>query len=194
VASYKPLGSSNAALVARGKELANYAFVRLGTSGTSYELLLDDWRAQASSLGEDFDSYSQIPVAIFEEIMEKDKERTGLFVLKSQEDYGAVCMLNHADIPNYDGPVLRVRHILFSPKFDLGDLPVTDYSEALVTILVNVISLAQSDPKLMANHIKFHARSPADMQFFALLGRALDGSGAFASVQHRGTWLYITLK
>jgi hypothetical protein len=101
-------------------------------------------------------------------------------------------MINHADIPGHDGPVLRVRHILLSPDFDLGDAGVSEYADALVGILMNVIALSENT--LPARYIKFHARSPADMSFFAALGTALDSSGVFGKVEHKGTWLYITKK
>lgn len=169
-------------------------FIRLGVDGTSYELLIKDWQDQCEKFGEDFDSYSQIPISVFDEIMQKDKARTGLYALVSDEGYEAVCMLNHADIPNYAGPVLRVRHILLSPTFDLGDLPVQDYASALVSMLMSVIQLSETDDKLQANHIKFHVRSPADMPFFTALGTTLGSAGVFHSVQHKGTWLYITKK
>jgi hypothetical protein len=156
--------------------------------------MLERWKNEADAFGEEFESYSQIPLSVFNEIMERDKETTRLYVLYDSGIYPAVCMVNHAYIPNYQGPVLRVRHILFSPRFDLGDASTDEYTATLAQILVNVIALAKDDPKLKAPHIKFHSRSPNDIQFFTLFGRLMDGSSAFASVQSRGAWLYITLK
>ncbi|UJQ95740.1 hypothetical protein [Mariluticola halotolerans] len=167
-------------------------FIKLGSEGTSYDLLKKDWKKQCDDLDEDFETYSQIPFAVFDEIIAKDKEGTGLFALVEGDRYHAVCMLNHTYLPGYDGPVLRVRHILLSPQYDLGDTTIADYSRVLVSILSNVIIISISHEKLKANHIKFHTRSPADMQFFAAVGQTLDGSDLFASVQHRGAWLYIT--
>jgi hypothetical protein len=55
-----------------------FALTRLGTNGASFELLLEDWRKQCEAFGEDFETYSQIPISIFEGIMAKDKDRTGI--------------------------------------------------------------------------------------------------------------------
>jgi hypothetical protein len=173
--------------------LATYKFVRLGTEGTSYDLMIESWQKESQELGEDFDAYSAIPVEVFKQIMDQDAAHTGLYAALAEDgSYGAVCMLNHANIPGYVGPVLRVRHILLSPKFDLGDWTVQDYVEVLFAILNGVISRSETDAKLRANHVKFHTRSPADMSYFAALGRALGGAKAYASVHMRGTWLYIT--
>lgn len=171
----------------------SYSFVRLSAAGPTYEQLLASWKAECDGFGEDFDTYTAIPIGIFSEIMEKDAANTGLFVAQASDgSFGAVCMVNHALIPNYVGPVLRVRHILLSPAFDFGTAELSEYGEVLIAILNGVISCSETDAKLSANHIKFHARSPADMQFFAAVGKALGTSKAFASVQVRGAWLYIT--
>lgn len=175
--------------------MTSYSFVRLGAGGPTYEDLLSAWRAECENYGEDFDTYTAIPIGIFNEIMEKDKANTGLFVARADDgSFGAVCMVNHASIPNYDSPVLRVRHILLSPKFDFTDMDITEYATVLIAILNGVISCSETDDKLKANHIKFHARSPADMQFFAAFGKALGGADLFASVHVSGAWLYVTKK
>lgn len=170
-----------------------YDFIRLGSEGSSYPALLDSWRSETEALGEDFESYSAIPVSVFGQVLAQDSTNTGLYVARASDgSYGAVCMVNHASIPNYDGPVVRVRHIMLSPRFDLGDVPIDEYVEVLFAILNGVIERSNTDDNLLANHIKFHARSPADMSYFTALGRALDGARMFASVQMKGTWLYIT--
>jgi len=173
--------------------MAGHEFIRIGTNGTSYDDLIASWAAETESLGEDFEIYSAIPVSVFQQIMEKDAHNTGLFAVRASDgSFAAVCMLNHAYLPNYEGPVLRVRHILLSPKFDLGETELMDYVEVLFAILNGVISHSETDDKMKANHIKFHARSPADMTYFAALGQALGSAQVYASVQMKGSWLYIT--
>ncbi len=164
--------------------------IRLGDE--QYEILLQGWRLQCEASGEDFETFTQIPLSVFREITEKDKDNTALFGLESDSGFDAICMLNHAHIPGYDGPVLRVRHILLSPEFDLGDKQLTDYAKTIVSILVNVLYLSENDTTMKANYVKFHARSPADIPFFSAIGQALDGTGEYASVHHKGSWLYIT--
>jgi hypothetical protein len=178
----------------RVAQMANYEFIRIGQNGTSYDDLIASWAAETEALGEDFDTYSAVPVSVFQQIMEKDADNTGLFAVRDAADssFAAVCMLNHAHLSNYDGPVLRVRHILLSPKFDLGDMEIMDYVDVLFAILNGVITHSEMDAKMKGNHIKFHARSPADMTYFSALGQALGSAQVYASVQMKGAWLYIT--
>jgi hypothetical protein len=161
-------------------------------SDEEYKILVHGWREQCETADEDFETYTQIPLTVFREITEKDRDNTALYGLKTENGFDAICMLNHALIPGYDGPVLRVRHILLSPEFDLGDKQITDYAKTIVSILVNVLLLSENDTNMKANHVKFHARSPADIPFFSEIGQALDGTGAYTSVHHKGSWLYIT--
>ncbi|MBK1793393.1 hypothetical protein JHL21_02635 [Devosia sp. WQ 349] len=173
--------------------MTQYDFIRLDRGGPTYDDLLNAWREEAEELGEDFEIFSDIPVSVFQQITEKDGPNTALYAAQSNDgSFGAVCMLNHARIPGYDGPVLRVRHILLSPKFDLTDMPLSEYSDVLFTILSGVIVYSDDDATLRANHIKFHLRSPADVQFFAAVGKQLSGAQIYRSVQSRGSWLYIT--
>lgn len=173
--------------------MTEYKFVCLGKDGATYDDLLRSWKAETEALGEDFEIFSDIPVSVFQQIAEKDADNTALYAAQAEDgSFGAVCMLNHARIPGYDGPVLRVRHILLSPKFDLTDMPLSEYSDVLFTILSGVIVYSDDDEKMRANHIKFHLRSPADVQFFAAVGKALSGAQIYRSVQSRGSWLYIT--
>lgn len=175
--------------------MTQYKFLCLDRDGPTYNDLLDAWKRETEALGEDFEIFSAIPVSVFQQIAEKDAKNTRLYAAQAEDGtFGAVCMLNHAWIPGYDGPVLRVRHILLSPKFDLTDLPLSEYSDVLNTILSGVILCSDQDDMMKANHIKFHARSPADMQFFAEVGKELSGAEVFHSVQARGAWLYISKK
>jgi hypothetical protein len=173
--------------------MTDYNFLCLDRDGPTYADLLESWRAETEELGEDFEIFSDIPVSVFQQIAEKDSANTALYAAQAADgSFGAVCMLNHARIPGYDGPVLRVRHILLSPKFDLTDMPLSEYSDVLFTILSGVIVYSDDDVNMRANHIKFHLRSPADMQFFAAVGKQLSGAQIYRSVQTRGSWLYIT--
>lgn len=175
--------------------MTEYKFLRLGEEGTSYEGLLASWRTETEALGEDFEIFSAIPVSVFQQIAEKDANSTALYAARANDgSFGAVCMLNHARIPGYDGPVLRVRHILLSPKFDLTDVSLSEYSDVLFTILSGVIHCSDHDDRMKANYIKFHLRSPADVQFFAAVGKALSGASVYRSVHSSGAWLYITKK
>lgn len=78
----------------------------------------------------------------------------------------------------------------FAPKFDFGDYEVQDYSNILVEMFFGIIELSQE--VMEAKEVKFHLRSLADRQFFAVLERPLSKVSLFKVVELRGMWLYVT--
>ena len=63
------------------------------------------------------------------------------------------------------------------------------YPDVLIGVLIGIVNV--SSTHLMANSIRFHLRSPEDLSFFRAFGTSLNDTKAFASVQTRGSWLYI---
>jgi len=102
----------------------------------------------------------------------------------------AVCQVNRALLPGYDGMVLRVRHLVLSPQLDFGDRDIADYGRILQELLQGILALSETD--MPAPYIKLHFRSPADRQFFANLRTTLQRHGVFNEIEMRGAWLYIT--
>lgn len=104
----------------------------------------------------------------------------------------AVCQLNVAFIKGYDNKVLRLRHLLLSPKYDFSDdITVDDYVNILSEIFAGTIHCATDE--LPAKHVKLHLQSPADRQFFKEIEQHLNKSTTFSSVKMHGAWLYIDL-
>ena len=80
-----------------------------------------------------------------------------------------------------------------SPMYDFGDLEVRDYATLLVKMFAATLNLSYTS-QMAAKYIKFHLRSPADIQFFAALGTHLNEADFFERVHTRGAWLYVTKK
>jgi hypothetical protein len=169
-------------------------FTRLLEETGTWMSFENDWRAQCEALQEDFDGYAEATLSVVRDIIQVEKKKAGVFALQNDEKYLAMCQINRAALPGYDGPVLRVRFITFCPDVDLQDLPQNEYGRMLVSLLTEVLVLAKTDPEMGSRHIKFHLRSPADVQFFTALGQGLHDTKSFETVVTRGAWLYITLR
>lgn len=153
-----------------------------------------DWRSQCSQLGEDFDFYAEATFAVVSDLIEKENAKAGVFGLKIDGTYAAMCQVNKAGLPKYNSPVLRTRYMTLAPTYDFADKTTHEYGNVLVSLLFEVIKLAILDEALACQHVKFHLRSPQDVPFFSALGRHIRERDVFASVETRGMWLYITRK
>ncbi|WP_313077348.1 hypothetical protein [Agrobacterium pusense] len=168
----------------------DYKIIRLLKSDGSWDAFKADWEAQCAAYDEEFDTYAEGTFSVVKDLLEREHQAAGLFAVKLNGTHVSMCQLNRASIPGYSSPVLRVRFMTLSPEYDFGDKPVEEYATVLVATFATVLAL--SDTEMEAKHIKFHLRSPADRQFFALLGKGFDKTGMFHSVQVRGAWLYVT--
>jgi hypothetical protein len=131
-------------------------------------------------------------MAVLDELVRTPKPWAGAYALKVGGRYQAICQANSTRLPGYAGRVLRVRHIVLAPAFDFGDYSVKDYSRVLVSLFTCIYALSRKG--LPSAHIKFHLASPADLQFFSMMGNALGKVDVFKSVEMKGAWLYITKK
>lgn len=153
-----------------------------------------DWKRQCEQLGEDFDSYAGSTFSVISDLVEKEQKKAGVFGLKIGNSYSAMCQVNKAGLPKYDSPVLRTRYMTLSPEYDLTNKTISEYGDVLVALLAEVMGLAILDKELECRHVKFHLRSPADIPFFAAIGKGIKERDVFDAIETRGMWLYITRK
>lgn len=168
-------------------------FHPLKVSDGTWDGFYADWSAQCTALGDEIDNYAPATLKELSALAANGHPRAEVFGLKIESEYGIVCQINRVPLPGYDGPVLRVRFLTLSPRFDLGEYEIDDYANLLVQVLNATLRLARIGP-MAARHIKMHLRSPADRQFFAMLGKELNTIDFFESVQTHGAWLYISLR
>lgn len=173
--------------------MPTHEFVQLLSTNATWSEFEKDWRGQCETLGEDFDSYAEATFSVVRDIIEKEHVKAGVYALKIDGQYVAMCQLNRTLLPKYTGHVLRVRFLTLSPRYDLTDVPAREYGILLATVLGSVVAEARR-PDAPSKHIKFHLRSPADQQFFTLLGSGLSQADMFESIATSGAWLYITDK
>jgi hypothetical protein len=166
-------------------------FVRLETESGTWNDLLEDWQAQCASFGEDFAVYENEPIGVVRDLAEGPRrDDAAAFALHDGERYAAMCQVNCTCLPGFSSEVLRVRMIYLAPHYELGEYSLDDYGNLLIEIFNGVIGI--SNCEMPAQHIKFHLRSPADRQFFAMFGSALDAAGVFETVGKIGSWLHLT--
>jgi len=168
----------------------DYEVIRLLTSDGTWEAFKQDWEAQCAAYDEEFSSYAEGTFSIVSDLATQEGAAAGLFAVKINGTHVSMCQLNRASIPGYSSPVLRVRFMTLSPEYDYGDKAVEEYADVLVTTFAAVLAISKA--VMEARHVKFHLKSPADRQFFAMLGKGLSDSDMFHSVQVRGAWLYVT--
>lgn len=169
-------------------------FIRLLEKDGSWFRFLRDWEKQCSDLGEDFEIYRISLIGVVEDLAKGEpSDDAAIYALESDEGafhFHALCQVNVTLLPGYMGRVLRVRMIYFAPCYDFGVLDLDQYVSVLVRMFSEIMKL--SDGNMVASHVKFHLRSPADRQFFAAIGSNFENKKTYASVVMRGAWLYIT--
>jgi hypothetical protein len=172
----------------------DFDFVPLSVADGSWAQFTSDWQTKATELGAELEGYEEFVFPLFADIVEGRHENNHarqayVYALRNPDGFLAVCQINVAPIPKYTQPVLRVRHLKFSPLYDFGDASTYEYGDVLVELLAQVMVLSIETVK--APHIHFHLPSPNDRSFFAALGRELSGQKPFNEVVVKGAWLYV---
>jgi hypothetical protein len=171
-----------------------FSFIRISQDDGTWAELEASWRSSCEALGEDFEQYAAHTFEILSDLVEGQSPKAWVYALRESENsFPVLCQVNRTPLPNFDGPVIRVRFVTVSPEFDLTEKPIKEYGKILIGLLLGVLDLAHAS-QTAARHIKLHLASPADQQFFQALGVGLRESDQFHTVQTHGAWLYIGLK
>lgn len=166
--------------------------IRVDRERGNWQLLISQWEDEAESFAADLSDYALASMGVLTDLAEEaPKKRSGVFALQDNDTFIGMCQLNVALLPGFDGQVLRVRHVIHSPRFDLDDnVTVDDYAAFLAHLFSGVLRVSMD--QMVAKHIKFHFRSPAERSFFSHFQEAIKEFDAFSSVEMRGSWLYIS--
>lgn len=177
--------------------MSDFIIKVLSAADGSWDAFKADWTAQCEQVGDTYEEYATDALGVIEGIacgsttaLEGTSE-VAVGALWDQETgrYYAACVLNRAMLPGTSGYTLRVRQITVSPLLDYGVAEVRMYPDVVIGLVLGIIQL--SSTVMQSNNLRMHLRSPEDMAFFRVFANALDGRKAFASVQIRGSWLYI---
>jgi len=155
------------------------------------ELVLQ-WEDECARHGENFDEFAVASLPVLEELACSAPRRdAAVFGLSTGGLINVVCQANACFLPGYTGKVLRIRHIVLSPKFDFSDeLELSDYEEALVGVFQGALGLAYGE--MPSDHVKFHLKSPAERAFGAAFTEALKSVRHFSNVAIKGSWIYLS--
>lgn len=165
---------------------------RLSHVDGSWGELLSQWTRQCHDLDEDFENYLPETMKLLGALVEQTEGQRwdGVFAYEEAGHYEGICFVNGAFIPGYSGRVLRVRHVLLSPKNDFGEYEEEHFANKLGAIFERILQL--SEGLIPCQHLKFHFRSPADVALFQKFSTILSKSEHFATVQMKGAWLMLT--
>jgi len=166
--------------------------VKVDRDGGLWQTLVGLWEDEAAMYHADLNDFAPASFSVLADLaQEAPQKRSGVFALSSDSTFIGMCQLNIAYLPGYDSEVLRVRHIIHSPRYDLDeDVTVDDYATFLTQMFGGVLHASIS--QMPAKHIKFHFRSPAERQFFNQMQEVINLFDVFDSVEMRGAWLYIS--
>lgn len=167
-------------------------FEKLTTSNGEWQNLVQQWESQCEDYSENFAEYAIASMPVLEELaIGAEQLSAGVFGFKSCDKYAALCHANSSFLPSYDGKVLRIRHIVFSPRFDFSDdVPTDEYIQALVGVFTGAMDLANDE--MQSNHVKFHLRSRAEREYGQAFTDALKRHGTFKTVNITGSWIYLS--
>lgn len=165
---------------------------QLSTHDGSWQALLEAWKAQCEAYAQDFDEFAVATIGVLAPLADVGHPKSEVYGYHMDGQCWVICEANHTLLPGYQGYVLRVRNMTFSPKFDFEDLDIDAYGKALTGLFGGILSLSEEVKK--APHVKFHLRSPADRTFFQALTEPLLKMPLFDSVEVKGAWLYVTKK
>lgn len=130
---------------------------------------------------------------IFQEIIITQADNIQIFSLDDKEGKSqALFQGNIASIPKYDSPVLRIRHIIFSPIWDFEIKNVDEHSKLWGELFSEIANLAINK---QIKHIKIHMNSPYEAKMlFANVAKSLEKQGIFSNVRDYGAWVDFSIK
>lgn len=165
---------------------------RLSHVDGSWGELLAQWSRECNEYQEDLENYLPETMKLLGNLVEQTEGQRwdGVFVLEEGGVFEGICFVNGAFIPGFAGRVLRVRHIILSPKYDFGEYDETHFAAKLGNLFERILKL--SEAALPCEHLKFHFRSPADVALFRKFSSILSDSEHFLTVQMKGAWLMLT--
>lgn len=161
--------------------------IQLRADDGSYAKFREDWSAQCSSVGDDFDSFCDGAIDAVEKFAQNPTDREWAIAVTDDDRILAVAIAIRAMQKPLSGWTLRVREVTVCPLLDFGEMDDAVYADTLIGLLVGAVKLSESD--LVASNIRLHLRSPQDAVFFRAFGNSLDSKGVFASVETHGAWL-----
>ena len=165
---------------------------RLSLSDGGWADLCRQWEEECISFGEELPDFALGSFPVLDQLARGPQlASAGVFAIFNSSGYPAACQVNVSLLPGYEGKVLRVRHILFSPRYDLDDVgDLKEYARILVSVFAGAIDLSYET--MPAEHVKFHLRSPAEMQFGHMFTEVLQEQEGFKKIDMRGAWIYLS--
>lgn len=149
------------------------------------------WREQCDEHGEEFELYARSSMSVLDELATSPSKSAKVYVLSrkigDELEPLVVFQANVTPLPGFDGKVLRIRHMILSPKCDYGDIGAEEYKNILVETFARATDLGKGE--LRAQHVKFHFKTPSDLYFFREMRPSLEKESEFKDVKAYGAWI-----
>ncbi len=177
-------------------DIEPYEFIPVSIPNGEWQKLIEDWSRQLEPYYENIDDYMTASLPVLEDLAKEPKRSDrGVFGLKNNDGYDAICKINVTYLPGYTGKVMRVRHITYAPCIDFWD-PETEgelleyYGTILVKMFIGALRLREQ--AMPADHLKVHYRSPAERMFFDKIAHAFHEVPTGIAVKQWGAWVYFS--
>lgn len=149
------------------------------------------WREQCDEHEEEFDLYARASMSVLDELALSPSKSAKVYVLSKEsngkEEPLVIFQANSTFLPGFDGKVLRIRHMILSPKYDYGDIEAAGYKAILVETFAQATALGKGE--LASRHVKFHFKTPSDLYFFREMRPSLEKESEFKDVKAYGAWI-----
>ena len=174
------------------KATAMLELLRLSLADGNWGSLCQQWEDECIHYGESLDDYAPGAFPVLAQLASGPQlSNAGVFAVANARGFQAACQVNATLLPGYEGKVLRVRHIILSPRYDFDDMEdIKEYITVLVSIFGGAILLSYG--KMPSEHVKFHLRSPVERQFGQMFTDALIEQGKFKKINMKGAWIYVS--
>uniref|UniRef100_UPI004048C6FB hypothetical protein n=1 Tax=Yoonia sp. TaxID=2212373 RepID=UPI004048C6FB len=151
-----------------------------------------EWEAESNLYSEDFLDHATASMPMLEDLANSAPLRdAGVYSYKNNGKATAILQANAARLPGYDGKVLRVRHIVLSPRFEFDeDIDMDAYASVLIGVFTGSMLLAEDE--MIAPHLKFHMKSRAERTFGEQFTKAMQASKVFKNCDMKGSWIYLS--
>lgn len=157
-----------------------------------------EWRAQASTSGENFDEFARPYIDHARSIASEEPPhpRYGIFLLRNNAgSYECLSHCNVAELPRTTGRTLRVNWVLLAPKYDYEDAPPEALAKIAAGLIKEVVRLSRGQilPDFVAEHIKIRFGGWADRRFFEGVTFTLSSFAELQEPGFRGNWFHVSV-
>ena len=166
--------------------------IRLQAETPSWRHLVAQWTAECAHADEQFSEFAPTFMAHAYKIASENPQdpNYGIYAIVMGGDYHGLVHVNCAGLPKTRGQTLRLVWTLLSPRYDFEDIGAQEFGTVAAELVSGALAVAKGD--MASHHVKIHAASNSDRQFFKSVVHQISATRPDAQFALRGNWLEIT--